>query len=291
MDFVEILFSRIINLDVFSILICMKRFILPVLLFSSLLSACSSNPYAHTNKMYRKQIKVLAKSLMAIPPAEAYSGRVPKYQIGTVNFGLRKPNYVIIHHTAQKSCDETLKAFTLRSSQVSAHYLVCKDGTVHHLLNDYLRAWHGGVSKWGNDTDINSASIGIELDNNGYEPFTEEQINSLLTLLQKLKTNYSIPVSHFIGHADIAPLRKNDPNAWFPWKKLAENGFGYWPDPILDTVPAGFNGLNALRLIGYDTRDSLAAIKAFKLHFIQNDVTPVLTDSNKAVLNNLIKKY
>ncbi len=269
----------------------MKKYILPALLFSSLLSGCSSNPYAPTNRVYRKQAKTLAKSLMAVPPVQVYSEKIAKYQVGTTNFGLRKPNYVIIHHTAQKSCDETLKAFTLPKSQVSAHYVICKDGTVHHMLNDYLRAWHGGASKWGNDTDINSSSIGIELDNDGFEPFSDPQINSLLSLLQVLKKNYNIPVSHFIGHADIAPVRKNDPNPYFTWKKLAESGFGYWPDILLDTVPAGFNSINALRLIGYDTKDSLAAIKAFKLHFVQNDLLPVLTDSNKAVLNNLIKKY
>jgi N-acetylmuramoyl-L-alanine amidase len=73
---------------------------------------------------------------------------------------------------------------SLRSAhKVSAHYVICKDGTVHHMLNDYMRAWHAGVGTWGNDADINSSSIGIELDNNGFEPFTEAQLNSLLQLL------------------------------------------------------------------------------------------------------------
>jgi N-acetylmuramoyl-L-alanine amidase len=78
---------------------------------------------------------------------------------------------------------------------------------------------------WGKNTDINSASIGIELDNNGSEPFSEAQITSLMALLSKLQKQYGIP-QNIIGHSDIAPTRKSDPSALFPWKTLAENGFG-----------------------------------------------------------------
>ena len=133
--------------------------------------------------------------------------------------------------------------------------------------------------------------MGIELDNNGVEEFPESQLNSLITLLAALKKNYNIPVSNFIGHADIAPARKQDPNAKFPWKKLADNGFGNWYDMLLDTVPSGFNHLQALRMIGYDVKDSTAAIIAFKRHFIQTDLTPQLTVNDKAIINNLLKKY
>src|SRR4029079_295829 len=170
--------------------------------------------------------------------------------VGTTNFNLRKPNFVIIHHTAQNSCDQTLKTFTLTRTQVSAHYVICEDGTIHHMLNDYFRAWHGGVAKWGNNTDINSSSIGIEIDNDGKEPFTEPQISSLLTLLGNLKRAYSIPVANFLGHADIAPTRKNDPNVNFPWQRLADSGFGlWWSDTTGVTVPPDFNSLQALRII------------------------------------------
>ena len=93
--------------------------------------------------------------------------------VGTTNLSMRRANFVIIHHTAQNSCEQTLQTFTLPRTQVSAHYVICKDGTVHHMLNDLLRAHHAGVSKWGNTTDLNSSSIGIELDNNGFEPFSE----------------------------------------------------------------------------------------------------------------------
>jgi N-acetylmuramoyl-L-alanine amidase len=213
------------------------------------------------------------------------------YWIGTTNFNMRKPNFVIIHHTAQNSCDQTLKTFTRVASKVSAHYVICKDGTVHHMLNDYLRAWQAGISKWGNATDINSLSIGIEIDNNGFEPFTDEQINSLLQLLDRLKRAYSIPATNFIGHSDIAPGRKVDPNRYFPWKKLADNGFGLWYDTVGVKVPDNFNAMQALRIVGYDIKNPPAAIYSFKLHFVQNDSTKVINDEDKKILFDLEKKY
>ena len=210
--------------------------------------------------------------------------------VGTTNFDLRKPNFVIIHHTAQNSCEETLRTFTLERTKVSAHYVICKDGTVHHMLNDYLRAWHGGVAKWGNNTDINSSSIGIEIDNNGFEPFNATQIESLLNLLSILKNKYKIPTANFIGHGDIAPTRKNDPNIQFPWALLANKGFGIWVEPnpsikLKDNLSVNY----ALALVGYDIRDSAAAILAFKRHF-RKDSTLTMNDADKSVLSQLVAK-
>jgi N-acetylmuramoyl-L-alanine amidase len=253
-------------------------------------NSCSSNKYAATNRSYKKQAKTLSKELRKQPNA-VDSVLMAEQWVGTTNFGLRKPNFVIIHHTAQNSCDQTLYTFTLPRTQVSAHYVICKDGTIHHMLNDYLRAWHAGNSKWGNLIDVNSSSIGIEIDNNGFESFTEAQINSLLQLLKKLKKDNNIPAANFIGHADIAPKRKNDPNKNFPWQLLAQNGFGYWYDTANVKIPENFNALQALRIIGYDTRDSIAAIKAFKLHFVQQDTVAVINDADKKIIYDLYKKY
>jgi hypothetical protein len=150
----------------------MKLFQILIVL-TGILLACNTNPYKATNRVYKKQVKAFARELRR-QPAPAVNGA--SYWAGTTNFNLRKPNLVVIHHTAQANCSQTLQTFTLPRTQVSAHYVICKDGTVHHMLNDYLRAWHGGVGKWGNNSDVNSASIGIELDNNGFEGFTEPQI-------------------------------------------------------------------------------------------------------------------
>jgi N-acetylmuramoyl-L-alanine amidase len=256
------------------------------------LFACNSFQYRETNQFYKKQTKALIKEVVAEPYAvvdSINSIAAPKW-VGTTNFDLRKPNFVIIHHTAQNSCDQTLRTFTLERTKVSAHYVICKDGTVHHMLNDYLRAWHGGVAKWGNNTDINSSSIGIEIDNNGFEPFEPKQIQSLLNLLSILKNKYRIPETNFIGHADIAPTRKNDPNINFPWSLLAQKGYGIWYDPNTNiSLPNNLSTPYALALVGYDIKDTTAAILAFKRHFRQ-DSTATITEADKSVLAQLIQK-
>jgi N-acetylmuramoyl-L-alanine amidase len=255
--------------------------------------SCSHNPYASTNRMYKKKAKTLSKNIRTLPDMLSVdSVGLPAYEVGTTNFDLRKPNYVIIHHTAQNSCEQTLKTFTVERSKVSAHYVICEDGTVHHMLNDYLRAWQAGVSKWGNNTDINSSSIGIEIDNDGYEVFSEPQIVSLLKLLDTLKKKYSIPAANFIGHSDIAPKRKVDPNVTFPWQRLSARGFGNWYDDTTNIViPPSFDHLLALRLVGYDLADTTAAIRAFKRHFEQDTLTRTLTEPDDKILYQLMKKY
>jgi len=258
----------------------------------SLLAGCTFNPYKATNKEYRRQARQYARILSESPLEPGVdSVPVPSFWVGTTNFNMRKPNFVIIHHTAQNSCPQTLQTFTMPRTQVSAHYVICHDGTVHHMLNDYLRAWQAGVSRWGNVTDVNSISIGIELDNDGFQPFDSAQITSLLHLLRRLKTGYSIPAANFIGHGDIAPTRKNDPNHWFPWKELADSGYGLWyADTTVVCVPAGFSSVTALRIIGYDVRDSSAAAQAFKRHF-EADTTRTWGIADEKVLFSLYRKY
>jgi N-acetylmuramoyl-L-alanine amidase len=257
----------------------------------ALVFGCSKAPYAETNKSYKKQAKNYAKQLRENPTVTDSGLLLAPDWVGTTNFNMRKPNFVIIHHTAQNSCDQTLKTFTLTRTAVSAHYVICRDGTVHHMLNDYLRAWHGGIARWGNTTDLNSGSIGIELDNNGFEPFSEAQVNSLLQLLASLKKRHGIPAANFIGHGDIAPTRKNDPNWRFPWRQLADKGFGYWYDDTTNvTIPDNFNHLQALRIVGFDMKDTTAAIVGFKRHWLQ-DTTKGLNQEQKKVLYQLMKKY
>jgi len=266
-----------------------------VVVSSFLLVSCSTSKYAATEKIYKYKAKGFSEIIKTVPPpAQQVPGLDPTIQswVGSVNFGIRKPNFVIIHHTAQNSTQQTINTFLVKGkSEVSAHYIVGKDGAVVQMVNDYLRANHAGIGKWGNTSDLNSSSIGIELDNNGIDqPFTDAQIRSLLVLLDALKKRYNIPVANFIGHADIAPGRKNDPRN-FPWKILAKKGFGLWYDDVLNLPPDDFNAELALRIIGYDTRNLPAAIASFKLHFVQTDVSQVLTPADKLILFNLYKKY
>ena len=265
-------------------------FLFPVLLLAS----CTTNKYAATNKVYKIQAKDFSKTISSAPPiAQAIDSLAADSQlwVGSINFGIRKPNFVILHHTAQKSTDQTIRTFTVKGqSEVSAHYVVGRDGKVVQMVNDYLRAHHAGNGRWGNDTDLNSSSIGIEIDNDGFEPYSEAQITGVLKVLAVLKKRYKIPTANFIGHSDIAPSRKPDPHD-FPWKRLAEKGYGLWYDDILTLPPVEFDTKLALRIIGYDVSNISAAIIAFKRHFVQTDITPVLTDSDKMILFNLYVKY
>lgn len=287
------------------------------------LISCSTNPYKKSEKVYDEKISVIQgtisekevttlekveiptntvdslylKQLLKYKDSISKTGDTPLQNgiktewVGTVNFNLRKPNFIILHHTAQDSLQQTIKTFTKTTSNVSAHYIIGNDGKIIHMLNDYLRAWHAGVSSWGKNYDINSASIGIELDNNGNEAFSEMQINSLVALLTKLKKDYNIPTENIIGHSDIAPTRKKDPSTYFPWKTLASLGFGVWPEETLENAPADFNAEIGLRLIGYNTQNLNAAITAFKLHFIQTEVDAVLDQKTINTIYNLSKRH
>jgi len=261
---------------------------------SLFISACSTNKYAVTEKVYKEKAKGFSQIILATPPqGQLYDSVNASNQqwIGSVNFGIRKPNFVVIHHTAQDSLNQTIKTFHSTKAGTSAHYVISRDGRVVHMVNDYLRANHAGVSKWGKDTDFNSSSIGIELDNNGVgDVWQDAQINSLLKLLATLKKTYNIPTANFIGHADIAPGRKNDPKN-FPWKKLADKGFGFWYDDVLKNPPVDFDTEKALKYIGYNTTNLPAAIEAFKIHFIQSDITKTLTPVDVLVLYNVYLKY
>jgi len=300
----------------------MKNNLFFYLISAVILTSCSINPYKKSEKVYNDNLVHLRNTISkkeALPLQNiaiigntidtlylkqllTYKDTISKMGgvsllngistewIGTVNFNLRKPNFIIIHHTAQDSLKQTLKTFTLTQSQVSAHYVIAQDGRVVHMLNDYLRAWHAGNASWGRNTDINSASIGIELDNNGKQAFSELQINSLMALLTKLKKDYNIPTENIIGHSDIAPSRKQDPSSLFPWKILAQKQFGIWPDELLEPAPCDFNTELALRIIGYNTRNLPAAISAFKLHFIQTEVDSVMDEKTINTIYNIYKK-
>lgn len=300
--------------------------LLTLLISAIIIFSCTTNPYKKSDKLYKDQVRDYTETIsktesiqldtsttttsqlaidtakVAKDPLESYKDSLATKKtvllangistewISSVNFNLRKPNFIILHHTAQDSLAQTLKTFTLTRTQVSAHYIVAEDGRVVQMVNDYLRAWHAGNSTWGKTTDINSSSIGIELDNNGVEPFSEKQIVSLMALLAKLKKDYAIPAQNIIGHSDIAPSRKKDPSALFPWKTLAENGFGLWPDEILEPAPADFNVEQGLRIIGYNTKNLPVAIAAFKLHYIQSEVNSLLDEKTINTIYSIYKK-
>ena len=139
---------------------------------------------------------------------------------------------MIIHYTGMQSEIESLKRLKSYSSEVSCHYLINRKGRVIQLVKDQNIAWHAGKSKWKKFINLNKNSIGIELENKGhqfgYQKFTKDQIKNLITLCKQIKKKYKIKTENFLGHADIAPLRKIDPGEKFPWKKLGKFKLGKW---------------------------------------------------------------
>ncbi len=249
--------------------------------------------YARANRLYFEMTDSLTRVIFQYPIQDSAGLPYAAEWVGTPNMGLRRPNYVIIHHTATSNCNNVLQEFTTPGGrEASAHYLICKDGTVYHMLNDLLRSHHAGDSKWGNTTDLNSSSIGIELDNNGYQSFTEEQMNSLTILLGRLKSAYKIPDANFIGHGDIAPTRKMDPNYRFPWKELSEKGFGLWWDDTTNVqMPDNFDYLMALRIIGYDISAPASAVAAFKRHFMKDNSGGNMNAVVRKIIYMLYRRY
>ena len=144
------------------------------------------------------------------------------------NFGLRRggltPSIVVIHYTAMASAEAALARLCDPKAEVSAHYLICREGTVTRMVEEVSRAWHAGAGEWRGFDDINSRSIGIELDNRGDHPFPEPQMAALERLLGEIRGRWSIKPEDIIGHSDMAPGRKSDPGARFDWARLARQG-------------------------------------------------------------------
>ena len=177
---------------------------------------------------------------------------------------------VVLHYTGMPTADEALERMCDASAEVSAHYMIDEDGTVTSLVPEEKRAWHAGKSYWRGVTDVNSASVGIELVNPGHEwgyrPFPEAQIDALLPLLADIIERHDIPRANVVGHSDIAPARKQDPGELFDWDRLGQLGLAM-PVPkarmaLLYDNPGAF--YLALERYGYDIADGHAVVRAFQ---------------------------
>jgi len=207
------------------------------------------------------------------------------------NHDERRAVAIVIHATEQRSVAESLLTLSTGNSggPVSAHYLVGEDGTIYQLVEESRRAWHAGGGRWRTITDLNSASIGIELDNDGAEPFPPAQIEALLRLLEDLCTRLGIPRHAVIAHADLAPTRKRDPGIHFPWRRLAEAGFGLWPDPADGDPPPGFDPWLAMEAIGWPLHDRAAAVRAYRRHY-RGDEADTLDAEDLRILHSLVQQ-
>ena len=201
---------------------------------------------------------------------------------------------VVLHYTGMVDAASAIARLADAEAKVSAHYVVTEDGQVIRMVAEEKRAWHAGRSWWRGTTDINSASIGIEIVNPGHEfgyrPFPEAQVDAVIELLGGIVPRYGITRGNVVGHSDVAPARKEDPGELFPWYRLAKLRLAllrpnrnlmdpHWSD-------AGF--LLALERFGYDVTDGVAAIRAFQRRFRPEMIDGIIDGECRAILLALL---
>ena len=197
--------------------------------------------------------------------------------------------FVIFHYTGMQSEIESIERLKNPKHKVSCHYLINRKGIVIQMVKELNVAWHAGKSKWKKVNDLNDKSLGIELVNRGhqygYQNFSSKQINSLIKLCKILKKKYSIKSENFLGHSDIAPLRKIDPGEKFPWKKLSKYNLGNWYKQKPDFFDENIKNIRSLffknlRKLGYryfNTNKKKSGdkkvIRSFQQRYLPKNVT------------------
>ena len=201
---------------------------------------------------------------------------------------------VVLHYTGMKSAEEALERMCDPEAKVSAHYMIDEDGIVTALVPEEKRAWHAGKSYWRGITDVNSASVGIELVNPGHEfgyrPFPEAQMEALLPLLADIVERHDIPRANVVGHSDIAPARKQDPGELFDWEALSARRLAL-PTPDLslgNLFPNDGAFFLGLERFGYDISDQQAAVTAFQRRWRPRKIDGAIDNEIGAILSALL---
>jgi N-acetylmuramoyl-L-alanine amidase len=226
----------------------------------------------------------------------------------------RRPvDMVVLHYTGMPTAAAALQRLSDPEAKVSAHYMIDEDGTIYRLVPEDKRAWHAGVAFWRGVRDVNARSIGIELVNPGHEfgyrEFSAVQIEALIALLKDIAARHEIMPGNYVGHSDIAPLRKEDPGELFPWRRLHAAGFGrWWTDDfkVSPNAPAMRTGDRsgavlelqvALDKIGYAIEGSgiydqhtEAAVRAFQRHWRQAQVDGVSDAETTSLIHHIAEQ-
>jgi len=200
---------------------------------------------------------------------------------------------LVLHYTGMADAASAIARLADPQAKVSAHYLVAEDGQIVRMVDEDKRAWHAGRSAWRGITDVNSASIGIEIVNPGHElgyhPFPEAQMQAVLPLVARIVGQYGIAPHNVVGHSDVAPARKKDPGELFDWERLASLHLAL-KRPKLGADPGWTDAgtLLALSRFGYDVQDGPAAVRAFQRRFRQERVDGVIDAQTRSLLLALL---
>jgi len=247
--------------------------------------------------------------LLSHPDSSLVRNLHPSPNIEPRKTGMR-PSMLILHYTGLPSVERAIEVLSRPDYKVSCHYVVDEDGRITQMVAEAARAWHAGVSYWAGETDINSASIGIEIQNPGhllgYPDFPESQMGAVAMLSRDIMRRRGIEPARVLAHSDVAPGRKIDPGEKFDWQRLSRDGVGHWvaPAPLEtgDSGPALGKGspevARARRLLGaYGYRiepdgpfdeEMQTVVRAFQLHFRQARCDGALDRSTLDTLSRLL---
>jgi N-acetylmuramoyl-L-alanine amidase len=238
---------------------------------------------------------------------------LPRQLMVARNVELRRgeapPDMLVLHYTGMDSSARACDWLCRADSNVSCHYLVDETGNITQMVDETLRAWHAGVSSWKGDTDVNSRSIGIEIQNPGHGPnyrdFPDAQMAAVIALAKDIVDRWSIAPQMVLAHSDVAPGRKIDPGEKFDWQRLHDAGVGHWVAPAMisggDRLRLGDSGSSVTELQKllssygygldatgeYDERTRIV-VKAFQLHFRQALVDGIADQSTVDTLQALV---
>ncbi len=220
------------------------------------------------------------------------------------------PSILVLHYTGLPDVERSLEILSRLDCKVSCHYVIGTEGRIYQMVAENMRAWHAGQSSWHSETDINSASIGIEIQNagiNGGNPdFPRGQMKAVAALSKDIMKRHGIRKERVLAHSDVAPPRKTDPGEKFDWKGLAKKGVGHWvsPAPVIegdlgygpgDTNSGIRDAQRLLACYGYGIEDTGVfdeatrfVVRAFQLHFRQALINERLDRSTIATLERLV---
>lgn len=213
--------------------------------------------------------------------------------------GNHKPTIILLHYTGMKTAKEAIDRLSSAESKVSSHYTVDEEGNIFQHVDEKDRAWHAGQAYWQGERNINAVSIGIEIVNPGhefgYKKFPDDQIKAVINLCHDVMKRNDI--EYVLAHSDVAPDRKQDPGELFPWKELAKNGVGEWPDISDEDMVkgAGLNAAQALKDLGYESFNQEKTLIAFQRHYVpeafQKQMQGQACSLTKARLYALLAKH